>query len=426
MKDRLELTFPEKKHIIMEYLKSKGAGMCMRSGMEEAMKKTTCIMKKIASITLAVALVLPAFVGVSVSSAAEADATTTLLKDYAAKITFLGSDSTKTYDGLLKKESADESLQISAEKVPTDPIGYRIDDFDQDGANELLVIEQDADHCGKLVMYEVVDSAVKKTAETELVEFDDGDYKECYKSGLDWTIGDSSCFVYVQGGKKYIGVEEYSSANYIADGIEYSFLRMIYDGTSFKQDAKFHWDGSDMNYYDIVVGIYDSLNLTTDLETAESDSFRVRDFVTSKVEFATSLIVDANVDYEITSKMQPGDSIKGSTISFETKNNIAAETDNLTDIGDGSPKNLTPGKASVKSVKSKSGKLVIKLKHTTKAQGYQIEYNGKKKNVDAWNDTWQIKAKKGKKYSVRVRAFAKIGGKTVYGKWSAKKSVKVK
>ena len=36
------------------------------------------------------------------------------------------------------------------------------------------------------------------------------------------------------------------------------------------------------------------------------------------------------------------------------------------------------------------------------------------------------KLKSGKKYSFRVRAYKKVGGKTYYGAWSKTKSVKVK
>ena len=390
------------------------------------MRKTTCITKKIASVALTLALVLPAFVGVKTSSAAEADATTALLKEYAGKITFLGANPEKTYDGMLEKKTDDGQFEYSVKDVPTDPIGYRIDDFDQDGANELLVMEQYADHCGKLVMYEVVDSQVTKKAELELVEFQSDDYKECYKNGLGWSYGDSSCFVYVQNGKKYIGIEAYNVANYTADGFGWSFFRVAYDGTSLSEDSKYVCNGSDLNMYDVAIDIYDALNLTTDMETVKKDGFRVRDFVTSKIEFAGSKIADENVEYEKREAMKTGDQIKASTISFYMANNIAAETEKLTDIGNGSAKNIAPGKVTLKSAKAKSGKLVVNWKETAKCQGYQIEVNGKKKNLGAWNNRYALKVKKGKKYSVRIRAFAEIGGKKAYGKWSAKKTVKAK
>ena len=67
--------------------------------------------------------------------------------------------------------------------------------------------------------------------------------------------------------------------------------------------------------------------------------------------------------------------------------------------------------------------------------GYQIRYSlnknmkkAKKKSVKK-NATVKLKVgklKSGKKYYVQVRTFKKIGGKTYFSKWSAKKSVKVK
>lgn len=67
------------------------------------------------------------------------------------------------------------------------------------------------------------------------------------------------------------------------------------------------------------------------------------------------------------------------------------------------------------------------------ADGYQIRYSTNKKfksgvKVTKTKSTRKTikKLKRRKKYYVQIRAYKKVQGKTVYGKWSAKKSAKIK
>ena len=219
------------------------------------MQKTKCLIKKVTSVVLAMALVLPVAGFAKTSVAAEEDATTALLKEFAAKQTFLGADTTKTYDGLLKRTTDENAPHVfSNDNIPLAPIGYRIDDFDGDGANELLIvdltektIEKKNTRITELVMYEVVDSAVveKDRVSLPVYEEEDGNY---YDNGLSWSEGDSACITYVQEGKRYIAVEEYNVATYIADGIGWDFLRLTYDGTEFAMAGKYALAGSDIAY----------------------------------------------------------------------------------------------------------------------------------------------------------------------------------
>ena len=85
---------------------------------------------------------------------------------------------------------------------------------------------------------------------------------------------------------------------------------------------------------------------------------------------------------------------------------------------------------SIKNVKTKSIKL--KLSGVSGYDGYQIQY-GLKKNFKSARSIKQkssfvtIKKLKAKKtYYVRVRVYKKIAGKTYYGKWSGKKTVRIK
>ena len=83
-------------------------------------------------------------------------------------------------------------------------------------------------------------------------------------------------------------------------------------------------------------------------------------------------------------------------------------------------------------VKSKSKKAIVTFKKTKGATAYQVQYKMKgkkwgnlKKSTKAAKVTSK-KLKKGKKYSFRVRTITKVGKKTVYGKWTKAKTVKIK
>ena len=84
-------------------------------------------------------------------------------------------------------------------------------------------------------------------------------------------------------------------------------------------------------------------------------------------------------------------------------------------------------------VTSKNKKITVKYKKNKKATGYQIQY--KLSTAKKWKNlkkaTTKLKftsktLKKGKKYQVRVRTYTKIDGKKYYGRWTAKKTIKVK
>lgn len=91
---------------------------------------------------------------------------------------------------------------------------------------------------------------------------------------------------------------------------------------------------------------------------------------------------------------------------------------------------IKPAKATITSLKAGSKKFTVKVKAQSGAK-YQIAYKVKGaksyKVVATSNYTKTIKSlKKGKTYAVKVRAYAKIDGKNVYGTYSAVKTVKVK
>lgn len=96
-------------------------------------------------------------------------------------------------------------------------------------------------------------------------------------------------------------------------------------------------------------------------------------------------------------------------------------------------KRTTSAKAKIKSAKnSKSKSLTLKLSGLSDCDGYQIQYGLKKnfkgaKSITKKTSSVTVKKLKAKKtYYVRARVYKKIAGTTYYGKWSSRKSVKIK
>lgn len=90
-------------------------------------------------------------------------------------------------------------------------------------------------------------------------------------------------------------------------------------------------------------------------------------------------------------------------------------------------------KAKIKSAKnSKSKSMTLKLSGLSDCDGYQIQYGLKKnfkgaKSITKKTSSVTVKKLKAKKtYYVRVRVYEKIAGSTYYGKWSSRKSVKIR
>lgn len=92
-----------------------------------------------------------------------------------------------------------------------------------------------------------------------------------------------------------------------------------------------------------------------------------------------------------------------------------------------------PAKAKIKSLKyKKKRKLIVKLKKIKGAAGYQVRWCDSK-SFDGYEQKNTKKPKftikgldKNTKYWVKARAYKKVNGAKLYGKWSAKKSKKVK
>jgi hypothetical protein len=94
---------------------------------------------------------------------------------------------------------------------------------------------------------------------------------------------------------------------------------------------------------------------------------------------------------------------------------------------------ITNTKAKITKTTNKKGKkIALKLSGATQGAGYEIQYGTKSNFKSAKtvkkssNSVTLNKLKKGKKYFIRVRIYKKIGNDIYYGKWSSKKTVKIK
>ena len=92
---------------------------------------------------------------------------------------------------------------------------------------------------------------------------------------------------------------------------------------------------------------------------------------------------------------------------------------------------IKPGKVTISKVTPAKKKLTVYYKSPGGGVSYQVRlrkgsgvwktYNNEKKLKRVFKDL-----KSGKKYTVQVRAYKKVEGKTYYGSWSSKVTVKVK
>lgn len=121
----------------------------------------------------------------------------------------------------------------------------------------------------------------------------------------------------------------------------------------------------------------------------------------------------------------------------DASDQMGTDTDTETDADEASDTQVNVKKIRLQSVKSPSkGRLKATWKRDKAADGYQVAYS---KNSSFSNKNTVVKTvsaaygsktfsglTKGKTYYVRVRAYEKINGKTVYGGWSDVKKVKIK
>lgn len=139
---------------------------------------------------------------------------------------------------------------------------------------------------------------------------------------------------------------------------------------------------------------------------------------------------------KVTAYVENGVSVdcKITVTNSSTSSNKSSKNTGNTGTGKGkTASTITSVKGKISSIKSTGSKSIkLKLGNLGSADGYQIQYslkknfkNSKKIKKKSKNITIK-KLKKNRRYYVRVRVYGKVNGKTYYGKWSARKSVKTR
>ncbi len=177
---------------------------------------------------------------------AETDPVRQLLEEYAGKLDNLYG---KTYTGYLwdvKKEEFSSRQGYDTTEIPASDAAFRIDDFDQDGTAELLVVSVKEDSTLKLTMYEVVDGqeifpADSYDAAAKQYEKDFRIYAAEQGSGY------TSVFSYDKGGP-CIGIDSMGFGMQATGRIR-TILTVKYDGNHFLQEGEAYIDRTSGNYF---------------------------------------------------------------------------------------------------------------------------------------------------------------------------------
>ena len=145
------------------------------------------------------------------------------------------------HTGYIMDPSSSNGYDIS--EIPEDALGYYYSDFDEDGEDELLVLDQTGERFVRLNMYEVEDQTVVQ-ADSVLAECDaynDGSVKEFTVSEGVPAFADA--FVYQCGGETRIGFE-FAASGIHATGTSHDILSYRYNGSSFELVDYSHNAGS--------------------------------------------------------------------------------------------------------------------------------------------------------------------------------------
>ncbi len=269
----------------MKHLKNSKKGGNMRSKDME---------RRVISLILFLAVIVTSisFPGKKAEASSTVNA---LLEAYADQFTYLG-QSNQTYHGyieMIKNPYYDSKYpKYSCEgSFPIEPISYRIDDYDQDGQDELLIVTMDQSFRLKLEMYEAEDNEVLLKDSSLFVSYE-YDYPEhtveYVEAGVYWEKDEMSCFTYDYQGTKIIAIEKYHSAYIGANGDGYNFVMVSYDGNQLSIVNESHAYGSlfteeDINYANKE---FENMGIILDSSKIFYGTEKISDYIDNKIVFA--------------------------------------------------------------------------------------------------------------------------------------------
>lgn len=202
-----------------------------------------------------------------------------------------------------------------------------------------------------------------------------------------------------------------------------------YTGDSVEQNIKVTDGNVTLNEdEDYIVSYSDNVNVGT----AEITIFGIG-YYEGSLKKAFKIISNKNDNYVT-------DDSANDNVNNNENDNINNNNDNINNNksdntnNKGTDKKITVGKVTIKKIRNVKGrKIEIQYNKINKADGYQIRYSLKSNMMGSSKTKTTTKTKytltslkKKKKYYIQVRAFGyDSSDKKVYGKWSAKKSVKI-
>lgn len=202
-----------------------------------------------------------------------------------------------------------------------------------------------------------------------------------------------------------------------------------YTGDSVEQNIKVTDGNVTLNEdEDYIVSYSDNVNVGT----AEMTIFGIG-YYEGSLKKAFKIISNKNDNYVTDdSANDNANNNKNDNINNKNDNINNNKSDNTNNKG--TDKKITVGKVTIKKIRNVKGrKIEIQYNKINKADGYQIRYSLKSNMMGSSKTKTTTKTKytltslkKKKKYYIQVRAFGyDSSDKKVYGKWSAKKSVKI-
>lgn len=172
------------------------------------------------------------------TSAAAQGETPKTLEEYAKTLSCL---KCIHYNGYLN-ESEETVFTYDMSQVPAGPLGYALEDFDEDGQKELLVITLQENDTLLASMYEQENDSVRLADQYDLGQ--DEMSLEVYMASKDARPALTECYLY---GENDIGIERSELAELAADGVFLNFVALHYDGSKLEKKTRAYTAGSDLD-----------------------------------------------------------------------------------------------------------------------------------------------------------------------------------
>ncbi len=249
------------------------------------------------------------------------------LEAYAQKYSYLYG---QTYNGYAQKTNISGGVpKHDVSEVPIGKIAYYIEDFDDDGADELLIISFGEEHSLVLQIYEQKGIEVILTDELDLKG--EGIFITSLINGERSKPSIVDCFAY--GDEKiHIGIETAELAGLFSDGCTFRFVSVGYNGNELLVEASAVSGGSAGDYdsrYMSELAKVDIVPSYDKIFNRERQVFNYVEYYTDMMRITTSYIVDDAVEDWYENSTSP---LKCSQIYFSTPVELIKNTSEVREV----------------------------------------------------------------------------------------------